>query len=57
MCDDATEAENEVYLERVQLNRREVGMGAGAALAAMLTGCTSPPAPAVRTECCCPACP
>lgn len=49
MCDDATEAENEAYIERLKLSRRDVGMGAGATLAAMLTGCapspTSPPQP------------
>ncbi len=43
MCDDATEADNEVYLETARLNRRQVGMGAGAAVAALLTGCPSPP--------------
>jgi carboxymethylenebutenolidase len=46
MCDESTEAENEAYLERVRLSRRELGIAAGATLAAMLTGCTSPPAPA-----------
>jgi carboxymethylenebutenolidase len=44
MCDDDTEAENAVYLKRLRLNRREVGMGAGAALANMLTGCAPAPA-------------
>ena len=46
MCDEDTEAENEVYLERVRLSRREVGMGAGATFAAILTGCASPLVPA-----------
>jgi carboxymethylenebutenolidase len=50
MCDDATDAENEAYLAKVRLNRREVGMGAGAAVAAILTGCASPPAPAKGPE-------
>jgi carboxymethylenebutenolidase len=50
MCDDATEAENEAYLERARLNRRELGLGAGAALASILTGCASPPAPAKQPE-------
>jgi carboxymethylenebutenolidase len=43
MCDDVTGAENETYLENVRLNRRAVGMGAGAAVAALLSGCPSPP--------------
>ncbi len=46
MCDDATELENEAYLERVRLNRREVGIGAGVVVAAALTGCKSGGAPA-----------
>jgi carboxymethylenebutenolidase len=46
MCDDATDAENESYLERVRLSRRELGMGAGAALATVVTGCASPTTPA-----------
>ncbi len=50
MCDDTTEAENEAYLQRLRLSRREVGMGAGATLAAMLTGCASPSAPAQPPE-------
>jgi carboxymethylenebutenolidase len=41
MCDERTEAENETYLERLRLSRRELGIGAGTALAAMLTGCAS----------------
>ena len=45
MCDDDTEAENEVYLEKARLNRREVALGAGAAFAAILTGCPPPPGP------------
>jgi len=44
MCDDVTEAENEAYLERITLSRRDVGIGAGAVtLAAMLPGCKSSP--------------
>ncbi|MEQ9504051.1 MAG: dienelactone hydrolase family protein [Deltaproteobacteria bacterium] len=46
MCDDATELENEAYLERVRLNRREVGIGAGVVVAAALTGCKAGGAPA-----------
>src|SRR5687768_990777 len=46
MCDDATEGENEAYLRSRQLSRREVGVGAGAAFALMVTGCAPPPAPA-----------
>lgn len=45
MCDDTTEAENEVYLEQKRLGRREFGIGAGAAAAALLTGCGPAPAP------------
>ncbi|HMJ16293.1 MAG TPA: dienelactone hydrolase family protein [Polyangiaceae bacterium] len=45
MCDESTEAENEAYAERVRLSRRELGMGAGAALAAVVTGCASTHAP------------
>ncbi|HEY6555920.1 MAG TPA: dienelactone hydrolase family protein [Polyangiaceae bacterium] len=50
MCDEATEAENEPYLERVRLSRRELGMGAGATLAAVVTGCASPTTPAKRPD-------
>jgi carboxymethylenebutenolidase len=50
MCDDTTEAENEHDIETARLSRRAVGMGTGAAVAAMLTGCTSPPAPAKGPE-------
>lgn len=50
MCDDATEAENEAYLQRLKLSRREAGLGAGATLAAMLAGCTEPSAPAQQPE-------
>ena len=45
MCDEITEAENEVYLARTKLNRRDAGKGAGAALAIVLSGCESPPGP------------
>lgn len=48
MCDDRTEAENEEYLESIRLNRREVGMGAGAVVAAYLTGCAPPPSTAAK---------
>lgn len=41
MCDDITEVENAVFLERVRLNRREVGVGAGVVVASVLTGCAS----------------
>jgi carboxymethylenebutenolidase len=50
MCDDATEAENQAYLERVRLSRRELGIGAGTAVAAMLTGCGAASAPATSPE-------
>ncbi|HXS16050.1 MAG TPA: dienelactone hydrolase family protein [Polyangiaceae bacterium] len=43
MCDDATEAENEVHF-RSKLNRRDVALGAGATLAALITGCPDPAA-------------
>ncbi len=48
MCDDDTEAEVEAYLTSRRLNRREVGMGTGAVVAAVLTGCAPPPSPARR---------
>lgn len=37
MCDDQTEADNEIYL----ITRRELGLSAGAAVATMLVGCRS----------------
>ena len=43
MCDDRTEAENEAYQSKRLLNRREVGMGAGAAVATLLAGCVAAP--------------
>jgi len=46
MCDETTEAENQVFFARRRLNRREVGLGAGAAVATMLTGCSSSTSPA-----------
>lgn len=51
MCDELTEAEDEVYLDRLRLSRREAGIGAGATLAAVLTGCasTTPAKPATPT--------
>ncbi len=39
MCDETTEAENAIFLERARLSRREFGVGAGAVVAAALTGC------------------
>lgn len=50
MCDDVTEAENDAYLQRLRLSRRELGLGAGATLAAALTGCTTPASPAQQPE-------
>jgi len=44
MCDDTTEAENDIYLARI--SRRELGIGAGTAVAALLTGCGSTSTPA-----------
>jgi carboxymethylenebutenolidase len=43
MCDETTEAENEIHLRR-KLSRREVALGAGATLGALITGCPSPAA-------------
>jgi len=40
MCDDTTEAENEIYVEKI--GRRELCVGAGAVAAALLTGCGGP---------------
>ena len=44
MCDEDTEAENAAYLT-TRLNRRELGVGAGAAVTSMVIGCgpTTPP--------------
>ena len=42
MCDDVTEAENEAYLAATRLNRRTVGIGVGAVLSGMVTGCSGP---------------
>jgi carboxymethylenebutenolidase len=51
MCDETTEAENELHLAKTRLNRRAVGMGAGAAVATLLAGCSTSPAPnAVSTD-------
>ena len=50
MCDEDTEAENEAYLEQVRLSRRELGVAAGAAIAAAVTGCGSPVAPIKAPE-------
>jgi carboxymethylenebutenolidase len=45
MCDDFTEADNDALLARLaesrRLHRREVNLGAGAAVAVFLTGCSS----------------
>lgn len=59
MCDETTEAENEAYLAKTrspqepagplpasrELDRRQMGIGTGAALAALLTGCGAPARP------------
>ena len=50
MCDDDTEAENEAYLQNSRLNRREAGMGAGAVVASLLTGCAPASLAAQRPE-------
>jgi carboxymethylenebutenolidase len=39
MCDEDTESDNATYLAQARLGRREVGMGAGAVVATMVTGC------------------
>jgi carboxymethylenebutenolidase len=46
MCDESTELENHASFENGRLSRREMGTGAGAALAVVLTGCALPAAPA-----------
>jgi carboxymethylenebutenolidase len=48
MCDENTEADNDAYLARrppegPRLNRRAMGLGAGAAVAVVLAGCSDPP--------------
>ncbi len=43
MCDEETERDNEIYLAKRALSRREVGMGAGVAVATMMVGCTPSP--------------
>jgi carboxymethylenebutenolidase len=50
MCDETTHAENELFLERARLSRRELGVGTGAALAAAMTGCASPSVPAKQRD-------
>lgn len=50
MCDEHTEAENEAYLAKLRLNRREWAVGAGATVATVLTGCASTPAPATAAS-------
>jgi carboxymethylenebutenolidase len=45
MCDDDTESENIRFLQQARLHRRELGVGAGATVAAILTGCASSPSP------------
>lgn len=50
MCDEITETENEAYLSRARLSRRELGLCTTAVLAATLPGCESPPAPAKGPE-------
>lgn len=42
MCDEHTEADNEVYTRNARLTRRELGLGASATVAALLAGCRSP---------------
>jgi carboxymethylenebutenolidase len=44
MCDEDTEADNATFLTDRRPNRREVGIGAGAMVAAVLTGCGRGPA-------------
>lgn len=39
MCDDQTEAENEAFIRKQSLTRRQMNLGAGAALTTFLTGC------------------
>lgn len=47
MCDEITESDNQAYMMRRTLSRREAGLGAGATVTALLTGCTPrPPASA-----------
>lgn len=41
MCDSTTEAENEIYLQKRTVSRREAGLAAGATLAAVLGGCSA----------------
>lgn len=43
MCDDDTEADNAKYLQAPLLNRRELGIGAGAVVATVVTGCAPTP--------------
>jgi carboxymethylenebutenolidase len=54
MCDDQTEAENEIYLRNLQLRRRALSLGAGATAATMQLGCgpdkTSPPPASTTPE-------
>lgn len=42
MCDETTEIENEACLDGLRLMRRELTIGASAALAMLLTGCKDP---------------
>ncbi len=46
MCDDDTEAENELYLEQLRINRRNATLGAGAVVAGLVTGCSPAASPA-----------
>ena len=49
MCDEQTEAENETYLTDRGLRRRELGLGATAAMATLLTGCSKASTPPSTT--------
>ncbi len=42
MCDDHTEADNELNLRNARLSRRELGLGASATVATLLAGCRAP---------------
>ena len=50
MCDETTEAENELYLARLRLSRRELGVGAGTMVAALVAGCGSASEPNARPD-------
>lgn len=50
MCDEQTEAENETFLETQGLRRRELGLGATAVVATLLTGCSKESTPTTTPE-------